>query len=328
MKSFTYEAPKDLSAALTLLDRDDEHAILGGGTDLLSAMKDEIEMPETLIDVSRLKELNFIDVSGPAIRIGATTPLADLIASSELQKAAPSLVAAASLVATPQIRNHGTLGGNLNQRPRCWYFRSSLFPCYRKGGEECFAVLGENRYHAILGGAGCFIVHPSDLAPVLISLGASAILRSSTGSREVPLEDYYIGPEVDIRRETVLAPQEVLSEVRIPEPTRWQGAYVKARGRETWDFMTTSAAVALRMESDLCREARICLGGVAPKPWRAPEAETVLKGQKLTAELIGQAAAAAVKLARPMQYNAYKVGQVQSVLARALRAAAGMEAES
>jgi xanthine dehydrogenase YagS FAD-binding subunit len=326
VRAFTYAAPTDLSSALARLAEPGTHAVMGGGTDLVNSMKTYIETPEDVVDLQGIRELRTLQTSGDPVQIGAAVKVVDLLASKPLQQLYPILMDAGSVVATPQIRNIGTVGGNLCQRPRCWYFRSEDFNCLRKGGTECYAILGENRYHAILGGLGCFIVSPSDLGPALIALDAQAVIGSASGgTRSIPLESFFIGPDVDVHRETVLLPGEMLVRVDVPRPAGGQrGVYLKARGRETWDFATTAAAVSLVMTGSTCTSARVVLGGVAPKPWRSTDAEAALQGKTITAAVAAQAAAAAVKLARPMQYNAYKVDQVQVLIQRAVLQAAGV----
>ncbi len=324
MRAFTYAAPTDLSSALARLGAPGTHAVMGGGTDLVNSMKSYIETPADIVDLQGIQELQALDTSGDPVQIGVGVKLVDMLASQPLMQLFPILQDAANVVATPQLRNVGTVGGNLCQRPRCWYFRSVDFNCLRKGGTECYAILGQNQYHAILGGLGCFIVHPSDLAPALIGLGAQAVIGSASGTRSIPLESFFIGPEVDVHRENVLVPGEMLVRIDVPRPAAGQrGVFLKSRGRQTWDFATTAAAVSLVMSAGTCTSARVVLGGVAPVPWRSPDAEAVLQGRSITPAVAAQAAAAAVKLARPMQYNAYKVDQVQVLIQRAILQAAG-----
>ncbi len=326
MRAFTYAAPTDLSSALTRLAEPGTHSVMGGGTDLVNSMKSYIETPADVVDLQGVQELQTLETSGDPVRIGVGLKLVDLLASQPLMKLFPILNDAASVVATPQLRNVGTVGGNLCQRPRCWYFRSVDFNCLRKGGTECYAILGENRFNAILGGLGCFMVHPSDLAPALIALNAQAVIGSASATRSIPLESFFIGPDVDVHRENVLVPGEMIVRVDVPRPASGQrGVYLKSRGRQTWDFATTAAAVSLVMSGSTCTSARVVLGGVAPKPWRSPDAEAALQGKSITPAVAAQAAAAAVKLARPMQYNAYKIDQVQALIQRAVLQAAGQE---
>jgi xanthine dehydrogenase YagS FAD-binding subunit len=229
---------------------------------------------------------------------------------------------AAAQVASPQIRNMGTIGGNVNQRPRCWYYRSESYNCYKKGGDFCFAVTGENQYHAVLGGELCYIVHPSDTAPALVALNATARILSDSGERTVPFEQYFTGPRVDVKRENVLGPTDILAEIMIPEPKAGsKGVYLKIRERSVWDFATVSVAVQVSSTNRLVDDARIVLGGVAPTPLRVARAEDVVKGKTLDDGLAKQAADAAFLGARPMTNNGYKVDMGKELVRRALLAA-------
>jgi xanthine dehydrogenase YagS FAD-binding subunit len=216
----------------------------------------------------------------------------------------------------------GTIGGNLNQRPRCWYYRSESYNCYKKGGDFCFAVTGENQYHAVLGGELCYIVHPSDTAPALIALNASARIVGDGAEKTVPFEQYFTGPRVDVTRENILGPTDILAEIIIPEPAAGsKGVYQKIRERSVWDFATVSVAVQLTAAGGTVQDARIVLGGVAPTPLRVPRAEDALKGKALDDAAARQAADAAFLGARPMTNNAYKVDMGRELVRRALLAA-------
>jgi xanthine dehydrogenase YagS FAD-binding subunit len=230
----------------------------------------------------------------------------------------PILAQAVSLAATPQLRNMGTVGGNLCQHPRCWYYRSPLFPCWLKGGEKCFAVQGENKYHAILGRGMCQAVHPSDLAPALISLEARVKTAGLKEQRSIPLEELYKKPVSNHRQVTILEPGELITELCIPaQADGSKGIYLKAMDRQAWSFALVSLAAQVRMDGPYVAACRFVLGGVAPIPWRAKEAEEVLKGQKISAELMGRAGEAAVSSARPLRDNEYKVGMVKGLYQKA-----------
>ncbi len=323
MKSFVYAAPKAIAEATALLAGMGEKALpLAGGTDLVGLMKSRLVVPENLVDLKEIPNLSYIREEGAEVRIGATTTVAEVAASALLQKRYPLLTRAAGLVASTQIRNIGTLGGNLCQRPRCWYFRNGMTPCLRRDNTYCSAVLGENQYHAILGGAGCFYSYPGDLGPALMALGARAKVTGPKGSRVISLEEFYVLPARDVRRETALAPGEILEEVQIPAwPQSARGVYLKFRQRNVYDFAIASVALNLQLEGGLVRDLRLVLGAVAPVPWRALVAEAVLKGQKLTAELIDKAITAELANARPMSGNAYKVELVGQLIRQAVSAA-------
>ncbi len=226
-------------------------------------------------------------------------------------------------VASPLIRNFGTLGGNLNQRPRCWFFRGENFNCYKKGGDFCYAVTGDNRYHAIIGGELCYIVHPSDTATALLALNAQAKIVGPSGERMVPFDSYFTGPREDVLRENVLKPNEILAEVSIPTPAAGtKMAWNKIKDRQVYDFALSSVAVAFQVENGVWKDGRVVLGGVSPVPYRAKVVEDALKGKDIKAT-IKQAAAAIKTVARPMSLNAYKVDLVQSLIERTVLEALG-----
>jgi xanthine dehydrogenase YagS FAD-binding subunit len=255
--------------------------------------------------------------------IGAATPLTDLVESAELRRGWPALVAAAESVASPLIRNFGTLGGNINQRPRCWFFRGEGFDCYKKGGDFCFAVTGDNRYHAVIGGELCYIVHPSDTATALLALNASAKVAGPGGERLVPFDEYFIGPRQDVLRENVLRHNEVLVEVQIPPlAANTRSAWTKLKDRQVYDFAIVSVAATVTDENGVWRDGRIVLGGVAPVPYRAKVVEDALVGKPIGDNL--DAAAARIRtVARPLSLNAYKVDLAQGLIARTVREALG-----
>jgi xanthine dehydrogenase YagS FAD-binding subunit len=298
--------------------------IHAGGTDLLGCLRDDVFEVDRVVSISGLEALKGIrEGSDGALRIGALTPIAEVAASPVIRERAPALAQAAAEVGTPQLRNQGTLGGNVCQKPRCWYYRGP-FPCMRKGGGQCFAVNGNNEGHAIFGGLGCHVVHPSDTAPALVALGATARLVGPDGARMVAMEDFFVLPSQDFTRETVLAAGEVVTEVVVPAPASGsRGSYAKVRGRQSWDFALVGVALALGMASDgTVERARVVFSGVAPAPWRSGAAEEVITGARLTPEVIRRAAAAAVEGAQPMSHNQYKVPMMQALLERELAALA------
>jgi xanthine dehydrogenase YagS FAD-binding subunit len=236
-----------------------------------------------------------------------------------------ALAEAAHSVGTPQIRNVGTIGGNLCQRPRCWYYRDEHTKCLKKGGPMCFAYNGENKYHAILGGGPCYIVHPSDCAPALIAFGASVTVVSPRGQRTVPLEEFFVLPSRRLDHETILEPDEIVTEIQVPAPApNTRSTYLKFKERDSHDFAIVGAAVVMRLKGKVCEDVRIVLSGVAPIPWRSPEAEAVLKGKAITPELAEQAGKAAVAKAQPLSQNAYKVPLTQAIVKQAVLRAAGL----
>jgi xanthine dehydrogenase YagS FAD-binding subunit len=292
--------------------------LLSGGTDLLGEMKDNLLAPEQLVQIAHLRELQGIRAEGGGIRIGAATLLADIVESPMVQQQMPLLAMAAGKVGTPQIRNMGTIGGNLCQRPRCWYFRNN-YPCFKHGGNICFSATGENEFHAILEAGPSYIVHPSDTAPALVALGASVRILSGGRERSVPIDKFFVSPKQDPRRENVLQPHEILTGVDVPNaPEGSKAIYVKEMVRETWDFATCSVAAMIIVKEGVIGEARIVLGGVAPFPYRALKAEAALRNRRLDEAAAIAAGEAAVDGARPLAQNAYKVPLTQAVVRRAL----------
>ena len=319
MRNFQYIAASDLREALTFLRKPETEA-LAGGTDLLGELKNRIKSPERIVNIGTLGEWGKIRIGrGKGLRIGAVVHLFEMENHPSILGKFPILAQSVSLAATPQLRNMGTVGGNLCQHPRCWYYRSRLFPCWLKGGSKCFAVNGENRFHAILGRGLCQSVHPSDLAPALIALDARVKIVGARKEREVPLGEMYTIPAQNHRQMTVLKPGELISEIQVSAPVKGsRGVYLKAMERKAWSFALVSLAAQLRFERDTIAEARLVLGGTAPIPWRAIEAEEVLRGRKISEELALQAGEAAVTRARPLRDNAYKVQLVRALVSKAL----------
>ena len=292
---------------------------IAGGTDLLAEMKEGVAEPAMLVNLASLDSLNGITHTGDGVSVGAMTTLAELENDQTIAREYPALAQAVASVATPQIRNIGTVGGNLCQRPRCWYYRDTLFDCRKKGGEVCFAVEGNSKYHAILGGVDCYIVHPSDLAPVLIALGATATLAGQNGTWTLPMEEFFVGPDQNIEAETVLKPGELIISVFIPKPTPGhRSIYLKARERQTQEFALASVAASLHVSSGIVERASLVLGGVAPTPWRASQSEYALRGapiDQVDPDAIGRLA---VRGARPLRDNKYKVRLAASLVSRAV----------
>ena len=321
MKSFELYEPTSLEEAVRILSEHGSKAkVLAGGSDLIAGvMKDWVEgdgmpLPDALVDISTVPNLSGIRVDEQSATIGAMTTLSELIESQELAAKFPLLTQAAHSVASPLIRNYGTLGGNLNQRPRCWFLRGRDFNCFKKGGDFCFSVSGDNRYHAIIGGELCYIVHPSDTATALLALNASAKIHGPNGERTVAFDDFFVGPGQDILRENVLQADEIMVEVTIPTPapgTR-QG-WTKLKNRQVYDFAVISVATAFTAENGTWQDGRVVLGGVAPVPYRAAVVENQLKGKSIES-VIKQAAGQIRTVSRPMSMNAYKVDLAQSLI--------------
>ncbi|MCE5264936.1 MAG: xanthine dehydrogenase family protein subunit M [Deltaproteobacteria bacterium] len=319
MPNFAYARPKSLQEVFPELSAGAR--IHAGGTDLLGCLRDGVFSAEKIVSLSRLDELRRIERLGDgALRIGALTTVADLTNHESVKDAYPALAQAASEVASPQLRNQGTVGGNLCQKPRCWYYRGE-FHCTRKGGSRCFAFAGENQYHCILGGRGCYIVHPSDIAPALVAYGVAVEIVKAGGKRIVPVEEFFVLPEQSITRETVVEPDEVLTAVLLPPAGQGlQSSYRKVRARGSWDFALAGVALALRFQGGRVAHARMVLSGAAPIPWRCIEAEKVVIGQSLDEGVIARVAAAAMQGARPLRENGYKVDLFKGLIAEELAA--------
>ncbi|MDX9733670.1 MAG: FAD binding domain-containing protein, partial [Thermoanaerobaculia bacterium] len=271
LPSFRYVRPRTVAEAVKALAAEGARAH-AGGTDLLGCLRDGVFDAKSVVSLSGLADLKGISATKDGgLRIGALTTLAEVARHAGIAKGWPALAQGAAAAASPQLRNQGTLGGNLCQRPRCWYFRGD-FDCARKGGEICYAVEGENTYHAVFGGSGCYIVHPSDTASPLVALRATVKVVGPKGVRTLPVEKLFVLPEVDHTRETVLAPGEVLTEVLLPPPLEGgKGHYRKVRSRGAWDFALGGVALALSVKDGKVASAGVVLSGVAPTPWRVPE---------------------------------------------------------
>ncbi len=294
-----------------------------GGTDLIGCLRDGVFTARTLVSLGGLKDLHGIGpVPGGGLRIGALTTHSEIAAHKTILESYRGLAQASASVASPQLRNQGTIGGNLCQRPRCWYFRGD-FHCLRKGGELCYAIGGENDNHAVLGGGQCVMVHPSDTAPALLALGARVRIASPGGSRLVPLDAFFVGPAKAVVRETILEKNEILTEVVLPpaEPGL-RSSYRKVRARGAWDFALAGVALALVVNDGRVQRARVVFSGVAPVPWRSEAVERVITGKSLTPAVVAEAAEAGVTGATALEKNGYKIPLLQGVVTDALLALA------
>ncbi|HEY3287301.1 MAG TPA: xanthine dehydrogenase family protein subunit M [Gemmatimonadaceae bacterium] len=318
LPTFSYVKPTTLGQALRELSAPGAR-VHAGGTDLLGCLRDRVYSATKLVSLNGLDELRGVsELSNGGLRIGALTTLAEIAAHPLIQKRYHALSAAAGAAASPQLRNQGTIGGNLCQRPRCWYFRGD-FPCARKGGDTCFAKEGENQLHAILGGDVCVMVHPSDTAPALMALDASVRLVSPRGSRTLALDAFFVPATKDYTRETVVEADELVTDILLPAPAAGTvSTYRKLRARGAWDFALTGAAVVLSLKGKKVAQARVVLSGVAPIPWRAPAVEKELIGHELSDGLIERAAQKAGVGAVPLSGNAYKVSLARGAVMEAL----------
>lgn len=322
LPNFAYVRPRTLEEATDQLSGAGD-VIHAGGTDLLGCLRDGVFEADKVVSLTGLDGLRGIEETADGgLRIGALTTISQIAQSPLVSRKYSGLAQGASEVASPQLRNQGTLGGNLCQKPRCWYYRGE-FDCLRKGGPKCYAVGGESQFHCILGGAGCYIVHPSDTAPVLAALQAEARIDGPDGKRRVPASELHVPPSRDPRRETVLERGEILTEVRIPAPpSGLYTSYRKVRARRAWDFALAGVALAIVLRNGTAADARMVLSGAAPVPWRCQEAEAAINGARITPETAEQAAEAAMRDATPLKDNAYKIPLFRGVITEELLRAA------
>ncbi len=326
MNAFEYASPRTKEDAVRLLAPPAKAAVLAGGTDLLSLMKDRIESPARLVSIKSIGELRGIRrEQEKGLRLGALVTLEELLDDGVVAREYPALRQAAEGVASPQIRSMGTVAGDLCQRPRCWYYRSGFGLLAMQGGRS-MVLEGDNRYHAILGNSGpAYFVHASSLAPALIALGAKMRIFGSRGAREVALADFYRIPQKEGEREHTLAADEVITEILVPAAANVKSATYEVRQKQALDWPLAAAAVALKVDAGAIRSARVVLGHVAPIPWVAPEAEKALIGAAPGAEAAEKAGEAAVRGAQALSRNLYKVRLAQVAVKRAVLRALGQE---
>jgi xanthine dehydrogenase YagS FAD-binding subunit len=324
MGNFELYQPMELGGALDLLRQHGSSAwVLSGGMDTFDWLKDRAKRPEVVVDLGAVEELKGIEANGDGIRIGAMANLTEVSDHPEIASRFPLLARSAGKVATPQIRNQGTMGGNVAQDTRCWYYRSG-WPCYRAGGNTCYANApgALNREHAILEASRCVAVTPSDTAPALVALNAQMEIRNSRGTRMVSAENFFIGPATDITRMTVLQPTDLLTAVHIPN--EWAGRpsyFEKVADRQSWDFALANVASVLDIQGGVIFEARIVVGGVAARPFRMRRVENAIAGRPINEQTLEEAGRLAVQGARPLQFNAYKIALTRNLVKRSIREA-------
>ena len=320
---FELYRPNSVASAVALLDQHKKDAWkLAGGNDSISWFKDRLKRPKVVIDVSGVAEMKGVKETADGIEIGALTTLTEIENDAIIKRSYRLLADAAAQVASPQIRNTGTIGGNVAQDARCWYYRAGL-PCYRAGGNACYADTPEaqNREHAIFDANRCVAVSPSDLAPVMIALDAKMVIRNAKGERVVGAEDFFIGPRIDITRMTQMQPEDLLVAIRIPRA--WANArfyFEKSADRNAWDFPLVNVAAAVKTDGGgVVQEARVAVGGVACTPRRVGVAEETIKGKKVDQELAQLAGQSVTRGARPLNHNHFKVPLMQSLVMRSVR---------
>jgi xanthine dehydrogenase YagS FAD-binding subunit len=325
VKPFAYVNPTNEKDAVAALSPDYEKALpLGGGQDLLARMKDYITQPDRIVNIKNALEGAVTPYNG-GLRIGAAMKMVDVAEHADIARLYPPVAAAAIEVGTPQIRNQGTVGGNINQRPRCWYYRNEEFVCFKKGGNTCFSPAGENQFHAILGGGPTYIVHPSSLAVPFVAYNATFRLLGPKGERLVPAAEYFTMPTLqNVQRENVLQPDELLTHVILPPPGSVKHGHYEVRYKASHDWPIAFATVLLTMNGSTVQGARVVMGAVAPVPWRSQAAEQALAGKTITPETAAAAADAALRGAAPLSQNAYKIQVAKAAVERAILQAAGL----
>ncbi|HEY4330470.1 MAG TPA: xanthine dehydrogenase family protein subunit M [Phycisphaerae bacterium] len=313
------DAAKLLKPSAAGMDPDEVPHAYGGGQDLLTTMKEYLVRPPRVVNLKTIKGLDEIKSDGKGgLILGATATLFDLEHNTEVKKDYPGLAEAAASIGTPQIRNMGTIGGNLCQRPRCWYFRLDNVKCRKKGGDTCYAASGQNKYNAIFPTGPSNIVHPSDLATMLTALGASLTIVGPQGKRTQSIEEFFVTPEQNVRKENILVDGEIVTEVLVPAPVG-KSTYLKFKERESLDFAMSAVAAVVELGADRnVSTARLVLGGVASIPWRVEEAEKLLVGKPLSADNVEKAVVKALEGAQPLEHNGYKVPLTQALIRRAL----------
>jgi xanthine dehydrogenase YagS FAD-binding subunit len=325
MQAFEYANPTSLHEALGMLSSSWGQAdVLAGGTDQLSLMKEYLHTPKRVVNIKNIKELDGIQKTASGLRIGALVTMDELAKNAEVKAGYKSLADAAEGIPSPQIRHMGTVGGDLCQRPRCWYYRQGFGLLAMQGGKPLVPG-GENKYHAIFGGGPAYFVSASSLGPALVALGAKVKLVSAKGSREVPVKSFFVDPKEETTREIALHPDEILTEILVPAAAPHSATY-EVRQKEALDWPLVAAAVVLTMKGTAVASAKVVLGHVAPTPWEAPAAERHLVGKTITAATAEAAGKAAVEGAQPLSQNTYKVQLAQVAVKRALLEAARVRA--
>jgi xanthine dehydrogenase YagS FAD-binding subunit len=321
MPAFELVQPNSINDAQRVLEQQGDNGwVLAGGMDSFDWLKDRIKKPKVVVDLSGIGELKGVRTTAEGIEIGAMTTLTEVVQHPVIREKYKLLAESAELVASPQIRNQGTLGGNVSQDARCWYYRAG-WPCYRAGGNICYADTpeGRNREHAILHADRCVAVNPSDSAPALIALDAKFVIRTSKGERVVDAEDYFIGPQKDITRLHILKPGDLLTAIRIP--STWAGAqfyFEKVRDRNVWDFPLLNVASAMVVSNGSIERMRIAVNGAAARPLRLKVVEDAVRGKAPNATTGEMAGKLAVQGAVPLQFNAYKVPLMRNLVKRAI----------
>ena len=321
MQTFKYVQPKSLRDAAGISEKEGDAAILfAGGTDVLGLIKNDIIFPSEVINLKSIPGLDKIKPTGRlGLKIGALTTVNEIAENPVIMKKFAVLSEAAKEVASPQLRNVGTIGGNICQRPRCWYFRED-FDCIRKGGDICYAIGGENKYHCVVGGGPCYIVHPSDIAVALVALNAEFTITNGKDSNKVPADKFFVLPEQNSLQENIIKPGEILTEIFIPElPASAGSSYIKFTERNVWDFAIVSVAAIVNKSGNKINSAKIVFGGVAPIPWIDEDLNSMLNGMELSDKSIEDVAANTLMDAEPMEKNEYKIPLARNLVKKVLK---------
>ena len=321
MNTFRYIEPKSVAEVVSAIKEDADISIIGGGSDLLSEIKNGTTRPNVLVGLSRIDELKGIAVTDTGVRIGSMVTIDAISSDPIIKKDYRALSEAASGLATPQIRNIGTLGGNLNQRPRCWYYRNPLIDCLKKGGDKCYALGGHTKYLCVTEGERCYIVHPSDTAVALSLFNAGIEIASAVGTKIVPIHSFFVSPSQNILKETILEPDEFVTAVYLPKDSsesRHISKYVKARERQSGDFALVSVGISLKVSSGTIKACSICFGGIAPTPHRSIQMESYLENRSIESVDISYASSLAISDPRPFPDNEYKVTLAKNLSKKAL----------
>lgn len=322
MSSFELQQPTSVSAALAILKKSGKDSwVMAGGNDSLTWFKDRVKQPKTVVDISGISELKGVRETADGLEIGALTTLTEIANNGVIKSKFSLLAKAASKVASPQIRNTGTVGGNVSQDTRCWYYRGGL-PCYRAGGNTCYAdtPTGMNREHTLFNASRCVAVSPSDVAPALVALDAKMVIQNSGGTKVVDAEKFFVGPAVDILHMTILKDGDILTAIRIPNT--WANAtfyFEKVADREVWDFPLVNVAAAMKTSGGTIQDMRIAVGGVEAVPKRLHVVEDLAKGQKKDVDVAKLAAKASVRGAKPLNFNHFKIPLMENLVTRAIR---------
>lgn len=318
MNHFTYLQPETLEEASRLLKKQSEQALpYAGGTDALDLIKTDVIAPQQVVNLKGIPNLDKIEYrSGKGLRIGALVTITDLAEHQLIYEKYRVIAEAAKEIASPQLRNVGTIGGNICQRPRCYYFREE-FDCIRKGGDICYAYEGNNKLHCIIGGGPCYIVHPSDMAVALLALDAKVTIFDGEKSRTIPIKDFFVLPDEDYLHENILKPGEIVTQFEIPDlPANTASGYLKFKERAVWDFAVVSVAAVIRRNGNTIQSGRVALGGVAPIPWQEEPLNRKLSGLSIEERALKEWSNEALKDAEPLSMNGYKVQLSRNLLKR------------